>query len=334
MRKLFTRIFRRIPRWVKGLVLFGTGAMLLLLIWGVAIEPRLFEEREEIVHIFDLPPAWEGQQVALIADLQVGMWLGNTDTIRRIVARLVEIRPAAVLIAGDFIYHPLEDEPEDVREDYEPDEFEKETIEEARKVADLLRPLTAAGLPTYAVLGNHDYGIKTRAVQPLPWLADRVQSALEQIGIRVLRNEAIPLHVPRSPGDQPRSPEPDLYLVGIGAHLADQDRPTVALASVPEGAPRLVFMHNPASFLALPAGTAPFAMAGHTHGGQMRTPFFPHWSIWSVIRQKELHMDGWGRDFGQPGNRLYVNRGIGFSAWPIRINCFPELTVFTLRRAF
>jgi len=29
-----------------------------------------------------------------------------------------------------------------------------------------------------------------------------------------------------------------------------------------------------------------------------------------------------------------VTRGIGFSAWPIRINCFPELTVFTLRRAF
>ena len=189
IKKLVTRVFRRIPRWVKVVVLFGTGALLLLLIWGVAIEPRLFEEREEIVHIFDLPPAWEGQQVALIADLQVGMWLGNTDTIRRIVARLVEIRPATVLIAGDFIYHPLEDEPEDVREDYEPDEFEKETIEEARKVTDLLRPLTAAGLPTYAVLGNHDYGIKTRAVQPLPQLADRVQSALEQIGIRVLRNE-------------------------------------------------------------------------------------------------------------------------------------------------
>jgi predicted MPP superfamily phosphohydrolase len=48
-----------------------------------------------------------------------------------------------------------------------------------------------------------------------------------------------------------------------------------------------------------------------------------------------VHADGWIRDrgFGAPGNTLYVNRGIGFSDVPIRINCPPELTLFTLRRA-
>jgi hypothetical protein len=34
--------------------------------------------------------------------------------------------------------------------------------------------------------------------------------------------------------------------------------------------------------------------------------------------------------YGQPGNRLYVNRGIGFSLLPLRINCAPEITVFSL----
>jgi hypothetical protein len=30
------------------------------------------------------------------------------------------------------------------------------------------------------------------------------------------------------------------------------------------------------------------------------------------------------------GNQLYVNRGIGFSLAPVRINCPPELTIDTL----
>jgi predicted MPP superfamily phosphohydrolase len=36
---------------------------------------------------------------------------------------------------------------------------------------------------------------------------------------------------------------------------------------------------------------------------------------------------------GQAGKRLYVNRGIGFSIVPVRINAVPELTIFTLERA-
>ncbi len=44
-------------------------------------------------------------------------------------------------------------------------------------------------------------------------------------------------------------------------------------------------------------------------------------------------MDGWIEGFGEPGNQLYVNRGIGFSVVPIRILCPPEVTLFTLRSA-
>ncbi len=92
-------------------------------------------------------------------------------------------------------------------------------------------------------------------------------------------------------------------------------------------------MHRPASFAELPAGAAPFALAGHSYGGQIRIPFTPNWSWVSLIREKRVYADRWIRDYGDPGNRLYINRGIGFSELPIRINCRPELTVFTLRAA-
>jgi predicted MPP superfamily phosphohydrolase len=52
----------------------------------------------------------------------------------------------------------------------------------------------------------------------------------------------------------------------------------------------------------------------------------------TLVRSGRVAADGWIPDYGAPGNRLYVNRGIGFSRVPIRINCPPELTWITLRR--
>ncbi len=51
------------------------------------------------------------------------------------------------------------------------------------------------------------------------------------------------------------------------------------------------------------------------------------------VNEERPDLSGWIHDYGQPGNRLYINRGIGFSRFPIRINCPPEITLFTLRRA-
>src|SRR5687768_16765731 len=121
------------------------GLVGLLLVWGTAIEPHVSDREDEVATIPDLPPAWDGQRVALIADFQVGMWLANTTTVSRIVEGLTRERPAAVLIAGDFLYEAGPD-PGPV-------------IEAA---VGLVRPLPAAGIPTYAVLGNHDYSINWR----------------------------------------------------------------------------------------------------------------------------------------------------------------------------
>ncbi len=320
---------------LKPLLTSGSALLaiiILITVWGVVIEPRLIEERQWTVELPGLLPSWNGRQIALMADLQIGMWLNNTDTIRRIVKRLVKRRPAAVLIAGDFIYHPIEDEPEDVREEFEPSDYREDASEEVRRVVDLLRPLTEAGIPVYAVLGNHDYGMETESAVALPWLADLVATSLSAIGVRVLSNQAVAIEPPGSTAAMAAAPAHwPFFIVGIGAHLPRLDNPEDAVAAVPGDAPRLVFMHHPASFERIPAGQAPLALAGHTHGGQVRLPFFPEWTWLSYVKGEKVHADGWIDGYGQPRNRLYINRGIGFSKAPIRINCRPELTIFTLR---
>ncbi len=312
---------------------FGlAGILILLLIWGVSIEPRLVDYNEENAVIPKLPAAWENKRVALIADLQIGMWLGNEDTIKKIVSQIIEERPAAVLVAGDFVYKPTdEDEPDDVEL-----EDTLNFMSEVNEAAALLRPLVNAEIPVYAVLGNHDYGMGYPDSVKNERLAAAVRQTLEVAGVPVLDNRAVPLVLQNENGaqkDTTTNADKSLYIVGIGSRYAANAKPEIALAQVPENAPRVIFMHEPDSFAAIPANASPAAFAGHTHGGQIRIPFTENWSWMSLFTDEKIHADGWIENFGQAGNRLYVNRGIGFSSFPVRINCRPELTFFTVRGA-
>ena len=92
-------------RWFVRLA-GGTGAVLvLLLVYGVAIEPRLvLDERRYEAAVPGLADQWRGTEVAVVADLQVGMWWANTGMVERVVDRVVDAQPDAVLLAGDFLY--------------------------------------------------------------------------------------------------------------------------------------------------------------------------------------------------------------------------------------
>lgn len=316
---------------VKTLKIIGIALVLLLgglFLYGNLIEPRIIEETRYEVSIPDLPEGWNGARIAFITDLQIGIWLGNPDTTRRAILRIIKEKPAAVLIGGDFIYHPTEadESPEEALLEYET--AEKVTaVSEITRAVQILRPFTDMGIPVYAVLGNHDYAMETKSALKVDWVAEQLAVSLQEAGITVLQNEVVEIQRsgrPMGADDQP------LYLVGIGPHYPGKDRMKEAFSNLPEGAPRIVLMHNPETFQEIPARQAPLAVAGHTHGGQIRLPYTPAWTWLSIVEKDEVHADGWIQDYGNVGNRLYVNRGIGFSTIPVRINCHPELTYFTL----
>lgn len=316
-----------VPWWLRGVLLAALALFLLVLVWGIAIEPRLFEIRHETALVPSLPEAWEGKNLALIADFQVGMWWGNEKTVARVVDRIVKERPTLVLVAGDFVYKPTdEDEPSEVERE-ETHDF----MEEVTAAVALLRPLTQAGLPVYAVLGNHDHGMNHPDSVKNERLAAAVRQTLKTASVTVLENSAIPLASPPGSKEPPEAAsDSTLYLVGLGSRYAGQADVKAALSRLPKNAPRIIFTHNPDSFPEFGAHTAPLVLAGHTHGGQIRVPFTENWSWMALISEEQVHADGWINGFGQAGNRLYVNRGIGFSSFPVRINCRPELTLITL----
>ncbi|WP_164701611.1 metallophosphoesterase [Modestobacter sp. KNN46-3] len=276
------------------------AALVLLIGYGVLIEPRLVldDDREE-VELPRLPAEAAGLEVALLADMQIGMWWANTGMVERVVERVVEDEPDLVLLGGDFVYH--------AGPDVEP---------EVAAALDLLTPLLDAGIPTYAVLGNHDYASDA---------AEELTAALEGAGVPVLLNEAV--QVPGTGADP-------LYVVGVGPvrpGLVDVDQ---ALSGLPEDAPRVVLMHNPTAFPEMPPGSAPLTVAGHTHCGQIALPGLPRWSWLGLTEAEQVVADGWSpADYGAEGNALYVTCGIGFSAVPMRVNAPPQVVFFELQPA-
>ncbi len=280
------------------------GAIALLAIWGF-IEPRFLDTEEEVAKIPNLAASWEGKQIGQLSDFQIGMWAGNPGTARRSVEQMIEASPAAVLISGDFIYH-AEPNPE----------------EEIEIAVSIVRPLVEAGIPTYAVLGNHDYGMSSKKANPGEQLASSLETELEAAGVVVLENESVAMQLPESG-------EP-LYLVAVDSLWSNDDNVDAALSDVPEGSPRVALMHNPDSFELFPPNTAPLAVSGHTHGGQIRLPNSPQWSWLRFTQKDKVYADGWAKGYGKEGNNLYVNVGIGMSIIPIRVFCPPEMTLFTL----
>lgn len=294
---------------LRSTVLTIAAVVAALLIYGVAVEPRFYlDVTHETARLPGLPPAWDGRRIAVIGDFQVGMWWDNPGMASRAVERAIEERPAALLLLGDFVYHAAESRAAQVE-----------------TTRDILAPLRRSGIPVFAVLGNHDWAIAKQGSEADHALGRAVRRMLEDLGIRILHNRAAVL----TPAGAAGSP---LYIVGVGSHYLDEDRPAEALADVPAAAARVILMHHPDSFQAMPPGTAPLAVAGHTHGGQLALPFAPHWSWLTFTKSDNVQADGWADPrYGKAGNRLYVNRGIGMSLVPVRIGAPPELTIFTLR---
>lgn len=276
-----------------GLALLITVA--LLVAYAMLVEPRLIRDEERFeVTLPRLAPDAPAPTVAVFSDPQIGMWFANEDMVSDIVARVVEERPAAALVAGDFVYSA------------DPD-----PAEQVERVVELLAPLTAAGIPTFAVLGNHDYAVGA---------VDELLAALTAIGIRVLRNEAAPI-----PGAGA------LHVVGIGPARPGRDDVGAALAAIPDDAPRVVVMHNPVTYPRLPARSAPLAVAGHTHCGQVAIPGLPAWSYLELTAAERIVVDGWApASYGAAGNRMYVTCGIGFSVVPGRVAAPPQVVFFEL----
>ncbi|MFB6365624.1 metallophosphoesterase [Paenibacillus elgii] len=172
----------------------------------------------------------------------------------------------------------------------------------ARVLSELRPPLGK-----YAVLGNHDF--------KEPW---QVQALLKNAAFELLTNKMIRIQHRGS----------SMVMAGVDDQWKGNPDINKALARVKPEDFVILLSHCPDFADIAVRYPVDFQLSGHSHGGQVRLPFYGHVMTPKFGRKYVLghYVLGAGK------LQLFVNRGIGVSTHPIRFLCRPELTVFTLRK--
>ena len=181
----------------------------------------------------------------------------------------------------------------------------------------------AAAFPSrdgaYAIFGNSEHKNGVR-----PYAFSRT---LAEHGLTPLLNR----HVLLTRGGA------QIALAGVDDPVNDKDRLDEALNGIPEGLFTLVLMHSPDGIAEAVVRGVDVVLAGHTHGGQVRLPFFgapyTHSHLGHRMSDGYYSRGRLRRAIGiRPGRtQLYVTRGIGTSGLSLRFGARPELTILTLR---
>lgn len=235
-----------------------------------------------------LSRVFSGFRLALISDIHMGGWM-NRARFQQVVDRVASQQPDVLLITGDFLFGRRF-----------PD-VGRQWIED---LADGLSPL-AASVPSFAVLGNHDYWTNPAAVREM----------LHRSGITDLTNAVSTL---RRGGET-------LHLCGVDDIKVGDVQLDKVVAQLNDNSAAILLVHEP-DYADTSAATGKFDLqvSGHSHGGQIVVPFLGPPVLPRTGRKYHTGLYKVGTMF------QYTTRGVGMDRFAFRFNCPAEISMLTL----
>lgn len=159
----------------------------------------------------------------------------------------------------------------------------------------------------FAVLGNHDH-----------WMgASKIREILKESDVVDLSNDVHTIFKDNE----------SINIAGVDSCTVGKDDLDLVLEKLPDDNPSILLVHEP-DFAEKSAKTDRFDLqiSGHSHGGQFIIPGVDT----TPFRGKNSQKYPLGKY--QIGNMIqYTSKGLGTNSFRIRINCKPEITVFTLK---
>ena len=222
----------------------------------------------------------------------------------RLISRIEEISPDAVLVAGDMLT-AVRGQPYDN--------------------ALILMKLLASRYPVYYGMGNHEYRLELYPEQ-YGDMYDKYMSGLRAAGIEPLINQNT--YLPSYNIAVCGSLIDRVYYRRFRKHPMPPDYLTKILGEPRADACQILIAHNPLYFEEYAAWGADVVVSGHVHGGIMRLPLLggvlsPNLSLFPKY-------DG-GR-FKQGRSTMILSRGLGTHTIPLRIFNPAELIVVELKK--
>ncbi len=255
----------------------------------------------EITHrtvmIPNLPPEFKGTTITLASDIHSGPYMDIND-MNHIVTLINDLQSDIILLPGDFVTTHRNEIP---------------------PVAEALSGLKAP-MGVFATTGNHEFYVD----------ADMVSQGITESGIKMLRNENVVL----------KKGDASLYLLGIDdidaetikLHLDGKPAPHIdeTFRNVPHNAATILMNHKPYRFEDYAKMNVGLMLSGHTHGGQIVLARFGKTVLCPSAFASKFIEGIYTPAESQSKSQLYVSRGLGTVALPMRLNCPPEIARITL----
>lgn len=273
-------------------------ASLIYIIYGATAGKENFTVREVTFESSDLPAGFDGYRILQLSDLHTGSWKGNGRALQRAVDLCNKQQADVIVFTGDVVNN---------------------LASELKEFIPILSGLKAKD-GVFSVLGNHDYSpyIKWESPEMQQQNLEQLMRYEQEMGWKLLMNEHRMLY----------SGKDSIVLAGVENSgqppFPNKGDLKKALAGT-EGLFKVLLSHDPTHWKreVLPQSDIQLMLAGHTHNMQFS---LLGWSPSGLVypEHEGLYMTG--------GRGLYVNIGLGYLMFPMRLGAWPEITVITLKR--
>jgi predicted MPP superfamily phosphohydrolase len=255
-----------------------------------------------VLTIRNLAPQLEGLTIGMMSDIHSSPFMLR-DEMEFFRKKLEGLKTDLIFLPGDFV-----------------NSHTREVYPLAEAFAGISAPLGV-----YGVTGNHDYFSREIEI---------VAKEVEQAGIKLIRNSNIELNVNGAKLHLLGIDDPHSSLIGEYIETGKSEEGIIesVFKNVPNDATKIMLCHKPYYFEGYAKLNVDLLLAGHTHGGQI---------VWKNFEDTNLSFAGIVSDYiagiypsrRNPRSKMYVGRGVGSVGVPFRINCPPEITRITLKKA-
>jgi len=297
-------------KWVSNRFALALALVTIFtLVKGAFYNTRHFSIEHITIESPKIPPAFNGYKMALFSDVHLGNLSRQERFLHKFTQQLNQLRPDVIFQVGDLV-----------------NMYAREITSEVQSILSQLH----APDGVYSVLGNHDMGVyfgKRAAKFGLTPLENTrlVIHKQEEMGWKVLQNESLQIVREADSIGLSGVPYPPLPPLRSDS-ITNFDLHSATLLLHPAHF-NIMLCHTPKIWETMQDDPAlahiDLLLSGHTHAMQLK---FRQWSPAKWLYRY------WSGLYERDGRYLYVNEGLGYVLYPMRIGCKPQITLLTLQR--
>ncbi len=291
-------------KFISVLALGLAAVPFLSLLYGIFIGKYDFRVIKQKVFFNDLPESFDGLTITHISDIHSGSF-DDAQKIEYAIDLINQQKSDLILFTGDIV---------------------NTTATEMHPWIETFKRIEKPTFGKYSVLGNHDYGeyVTWNSAKEKNDNFEAIKDLHQQIDFKLLLNE----HLLIERGND------KIAIVGVenwGHNFKQAGDLNKAASGLTNNDFKILLSHDP-SHWEYEVKNHPkqfhLTLSGHTHGFQfgIEIPGIIQWSPVQYVYKQ------WAGLYENLGKYIYVNRGLGFHAYPGRVGIWPEITVIELKK--